>query len=892
MSRKRAVSDYEYHRTPAEFKRARTTTSLNSRTPLEQAVCFILPEVLWANIFSLLHPTELGRQRRTCKLFKSYLDNENIWQRSIKRYLPGHPKPVFGLAEWEMLSLTLGTGCMLCKGVSRGEHSSRPVNAKARKAVIYWPFRVRCCKACLEENTTKEFLLPSSESFPDVLLTSLPFGIIDLRNNWISNSTHYQPDIGLTRIFWNADIQDILERYQEARDMKAQEEWLKGLEAEGMAHKLDIIRIERFENMKINGSDSRSAREDGSYPGEDGAELGLLQVGLLQGDLLQKEYTVQPGNIRGGDQCREGPALHQNPSVSLGIQHTVHETLEVKSKRRADIEFRCLQMRPFLKPELLAQLPAFQAAIKIPLPLTEHAWGNLKVKLLQQISGEDEQIYGKNGPLKIKLLHENQKILEQKQKEIKDRKENEWDELQIPVRARLIIYADEITKHWTGCITEGTASKFAVDVLSYCRRRFYEETPYSLDDPHHINLLDTTTRVGKATLEVPTTRRLTLENMKFVFDNKIRPLTDQFGRELFACSGCEHNSRLYAFEGAIQHYAAKHTSKLSFGPIVVHWRTDWPEKLPFKPNHPVSYPTAVPFFQSDVNISQCQFYPSLQTSITHQLPGIFAPVSVGLHTSHAAYNFSNYSGYNYPPHHQQVHQEIPQSESICQTHSIYLEQIAQDSRGAWFQLSGIKDLPSSVRVHYLISKTVPSFRNKFSCEPSLAVFIEALKEYKSLRPIRNTSGLLCLECYKNPPPPTAEGNIRAGRLFTFSALLQHFETIHILRNRAMIKPDWKTEMIKLPETRVIGMISQAQGMDVEKYSLLKGVFPLAFPLPFPGVNSSGIINEATRRVPSEGHINTDKCNPPKEIGSEEEGKVHLRNYFSRNYIKLLLPLRM
>lgn len=155
MSRKRAVSDYEYHRAPAEFKRARTTTSLNSRAPLEQAVCFILPEVLWANIFSLLHPTELGRQRRTCKLFKSYLDNENIWQRSIKRYLPGHPKPVFGLAEWEMLSLTLGTGCMLCKGMSRGEHSSRPVNAKARKAVIYWPFRVRCCKACLEENTTK-----------------------------------------------------------------------------------------------------------------------------------------------------------------------------------------------------------------------------------------------------------------------------------------------------------------------------------------------------------------------------------------------------------------------------------------------------------------------------------------------------------------------------------------------------------------------------------------------------------------------------------------------------------------------------------------------------------------------------------------------------------------
>ncbi|KAH8145105.1 uncharacterized protein LAJ45_10885 [Morchella importuna] len=919
MSRKRAVSDCEYNRSPAEFKRARATTSLNPKTPLEQPICFILPEAIWANIFSLLPPAELGRQRRTCKLFKCYLDNENIWQRSRKRFLPDHPKPVFGLAEWEMLSLILGTGCMLCeKGASRREHSSSPPNVKVRKAVIYWPFRVRCCKVCLEENTTKEFLLHSSKSFPDVLLTPLPFGIVDLRNNWISNSTHYQPNIGLTRIFWNADIQDMLERYQEAKDMRAQEEWLKGLKAEGMAHKLDIIRIERFENMQINGSDSRSAYAGGSYPGGNSAELGLLQ-----GEFLQKEYTVQPGNIHNDDQCREGPALHQNPSVNLDnnsvtkssavsieskaglllcepesasgvknyfkqfdssqvsgsvqVEHTVHEALEVKSKRRADIEFRCLQMRPFLKPELLAQLPAFQAAIKIPLPLTEHAWENLKVKLLKQISDEYEQGYGKTGPLKIKLLHEDRKILEQKQKEAKERKEIEWDELQVPVRARLIIYADEITKHWLGCITKDTAPKFAVDVLSYCRRRFYEETPYSTDDPYRINPLDTTTRVGKATLEVPTIRRLTLENMKFVFDNKIRPLTDQFGRELFACSGCEHNSRFYAFEGAIQHYAAKHTSQLSFGSIVVHWRADWPEKLPFKLDHPISYPTAVPFFQSDMNISQWQFYPSLQTSITHQLPGIFAPVSVGLHTSHAAYNFSNYSGYNYPPHHRQSHQGIPQSESISQTHCIYLEQIAQDSRSAWFQLSGIKDLPSSVRVHYLISKIVPSFQNKFSCEPSLAVFIEALKEYKSLKPIRNTNGLLCLECYKSPPPPTAEGNIRAGRLFTFSALLQHFETIHILRNRAMTKPDWKTEMVKLPEARVIGMISQAQGMDVEKYSLLKSVFPLAFPLPFHGVNSSGIINEATCGVPSEGHINIDICNPLKEIGSEQKG-IRLNNH--------------
>lgn len=123
-------------------------------------------------------------------------------------------------------------------------------------------------------------------------MPALPFGIVDLRNNWISNPTHYQPNIGLTKIFWNADISDVLGRYQEAIDTGAQEEWLNGLEAEGLAHKLDVMRIERFERRKISsqGPGSDYATEvsygKGLHPRERQPELPYE-------DYLQKQAHVQ-----------------------------------------------------------------------------------------------------------------------------------------------------------------------------------------------------------------------------------------------------------------------------------------------------------------------------------------------------------------------------------------------------------------------------------------------------------------------------------------------------------------------------------------------------------------------------------------------------------------------
>lgn len=124
-------------------------------------------------------------------------------------------------------------------------------------------------------------------------MSALPFGIVDLRNNWISNPTHYQPNIGLTKVFWNADITDIVKRYDNATEIGIRKEWLKSLAAEGSAHKLDIIKIEKFETDErtVPGTEVGNTSETGSMIR---SEQGKLLYGVahqMHRDIKEEGYV-------------------------------------------------------------------------------------------------------------------------------------------------------------------------------------------------------------------------------------------------------------------------------------------------------------------------------------------------------------------------------------------------------------------------------------------------------------------------------------------------------------------------------------------------------------------------------------------------------------------------
>ena len=271
------------------------------------------------------------------------------------------------------------------------------------------------------------------------------------------------------------------------------------------------------------------------------------------------------------------PMYHQRP------ERSIRDVNEAKAIRRAEIERRCAAMNPPLTTNLLVHMESFQAAIQITQPMTEQAWQILRPRLLTQLPYAERK--EKERLQQDERLAEENRQRQQYEIQVKENRESsdrEWETMQFPVRKCLGKLADEyIDSWWAGgrSVTKDTSPKFAADVLLHVRQQFY-------------NGVVQEDRVSFAIEEFlktdSPTMKLTLDHMKWLFDSKVKPLTDHFQRELFLCNGCDGNFKFYGFEGVIQHYAAKHTTTLSMGNVVVHWRAEWPEHPPFNPNPSVA----------------------------------------------------------------------------------------------------------------------------------------------------------------------------------------------------------------------------------------------------------------------------------------------------------------
>ncbi|RPB24720.1 hypothetical protein L211DRAFT_848553 [Terfezia boudieri ATCC MYA-4762] len=876
---------------PDDVKRPRLTPPSTSKA-------LTLPEVVWAGIFSRLPPQKLAQLRRTCRAFQNYLLNQSIWRASRKQWMPEMPKPAFNLKEWEMLALARGDGCMIC-------------GHKAYTRAVYWAFR----ESALSES-----------DLPIALLTALPFGFIDASGQWVPNAMVQCPGGGLTKVYWNADLKSIKERYDEAKAMNAEEEWLKGLESEGIEHKIDIIRMETFESRRAKGKsianfpktliqganhaaktkvnwhqlqgNSSIAHSPQAHHFSPSIHPGMMQMSFPPRQHAHSSpvmFPTQQGPLTAGGSWpgtfNGQPALpKQHPQVRTPAtrnERSMIEAAEVRARRQMEIEARCLKLNPPLLPNVLQHIPAFKASIVIAIPLNEQAWGNLLPKLLEQREeAEEKERVKAEGQIKLQKQIEEKRACDTLQRELKEKKEREWEESQAPVKEKLDQYATEIINLWLSRtpvnqhpnVNRESALRFAPEVLVQVRRRFYDENPYTPQDPNHYIMLDPNSAHGATTLDTPSGKRLMLENMKYVFDTKIKPITDQVRKELFLCSGCESSPKFYGFEGVIQHYAAKHTNLMSLGSVIVHWKSDWPYCPPFvldpvaaasglkhmsHASHRQQFqvnnnPNATSTFGS-YNTTHMGMHMSAQMEISHQTMISNGYPNEGAYLN-GIYRAFPVSHQQYPAHQhdgsmmQTINLNTPIQALVPPTFASYqqqsgtqraqLEEIAATAREAWFQLNGIKDLPSSVRVHYVIRKVVKAFQAKFPpLLPQLNIFIEALREHNLMKPMRNVNGLQCLACIINPPHlnSSSTGIHPIGRVFTLISLIQHFEIVHVVRNRSPIKMDWKTQMIKLPEARVIGMLRDAMGMDEEKLKLLKEVFPVAFNLPLPMRSTGGFV---------------------------------------------------
>ena len=581
-------------------------------------------------------------------------------------------------------------------------------------------------------------------------------------------------------------------------------------------------------------------------------------------------------------------------SAQPNQQRNLHDANEAKANRKTDIERRCQQMNPPIAPNILRHMDAFKAAIQISQPMNDYAWSVLQPRLIANLpAAQQAEADHVSRVALFPTKTTDRRHQDVNSKEAKEAMDREWEEAQRPIRDRLSSIADDfINRSWDHgkALTYENSPKFAADLLIHVRKTYYDEMNGSIGALQALPGQEPSDHKA----------HLVLENMKWVYDNKLKPLTEQYRRELFLCHGndCESNTRLYGFEGVVQHYGAKHTTAFSSGNIVVAWReAEWPEETPFHPD-PISVKHTP---QTSSNAAGYGgFYggfsragtstPHMPTHMPQASPGPyqyagyngpFAPPQVtydysqvyGVPTEGHPYQSMGPPGYgphpghpSYMPSPAMINPAVAPPPGIPVPSHVITEPVSNDNEDSshstasfdkevstiirmaqdmWKQTSGIKDMPNSLRIYVLLHRVISKFHVEFNYEPNLNHFIGALSNHEISKALKNAPGLSCKACQLQSTQHLTGAYYskpEERRTYTVLTLFSHFRSHHLVANPSGIgygqvstTLDWKEDMIELPSERFISGLIHAPGMDDEKLLMIATTFPSLFPLPLPTI---------------------------------------------------------
>lgn len=678
----------------------------------------------------------------------------------------------------------------------------------------------------------------------------------------------------LTKLYWSAHVDELKQEFFRAKNLgpATAEEWLKGLDGRGSEWRNDFSRWENWATANGGVRQMRGLLYPGYRPhtsinivisdAEGKAPSAVRIPGL---DSANQSGAVSKGSGPSPQTGLTSESLSRSsssgaPSYGQGrLERTKEEIAELKAARKAEIERRALSLDPPLPASVLAHMPSFQAALQIIAPLDDQGWEVLHPRLIAQRPDAEQR--------EKETVARNQREMEEKRnqfvatKSARDAEDADWDEVQAPLRARIAGYADEIIRDgWDEGekIGRDNCSKFAVEVLIYIRKRFYADIA---KDAAAARAAGKSPTVDPP--EGPFTQKLTLDNMKWIFDVKVKPHTEKYRKELFLCNGCDITTRYYGFEGVIQHYAAKHTHALSIGNVVVHWRAEWPEHPPFtsEPKH-----VKAGFNQSQQPPGYNGYQPSptqpIQTAPPAGQPSTFRgpswgdtyrqgsqgpyPAAAGGYAQPTGYapnlypSADLYQSYGQPPaagpysynygayqSNGQPGYQALQPSPFSNQYKFQLEEMARISRDLWNATSNMKDTLAIVRVQVVIFHLAKRFHTKFGTPLSLATFIDGLSNHKDMRPVRNVNGLICRVCHQGVGGYVASEEERKS--WSLPQLTSHFQSKHLEPFLQMGQygqpPEWTVEMVLLPEPSAVSNLRSAVALDGQKYHLVNEAVP-------------------------------------------------------------------
>lgn len=513
---------------------------------------------------------------------------------------------------------------------------------------------------------------------------------------------------------------------------------------------------------------------------------------------------------------------------------------------------RCLKLDPPLLPNALQHIQAFKDSLQITTTLSDAQWENmLKPKIMEEREAAELQEHQRAQQLAalqaaIPSAFPDDAFT-RPAKEVYDR---EYEQSQEPLRLKLGEYAtDHINGRWLQgrSLDRDSCPLFAVDVLLHVRDRYHADKDVGILAP----ILEGAPKFNASRHSTPPVEPfLSLDNMKWVFDNKVRSYTDPLRRELFVCAGCAEDKRpkWFAFEGLVQHYGAKHTSAFSKGNVVVHWQTaEWPDDPPFHENPAVfikaerKYPAASKAHGRNKSTPQTSHDASRNSPNSNSMLSdspLFSGGAAPVPSQYGSYTPAHTSaGYSYQQPAAEPRADLGQAAQVAK--------ISADAREIWDQLEGVQDLEKTlecVRMQTVIYHTVMRFVERFGFVPTLDLLTDALATNDLMRPIKTPHTLVCKQCTADQTDGAATQTSYFARIYNMklhniSSLITHFKLQHQPHGAF----EWEKDLIETPEPKVVGDLIRRPGMDDEKLALIDAAFPGAFPSPLPRI---GLVQDA------------------------------------------------
>ncbi|EME49965.1 hypothetical protein DOTSEDRAFT_68697 [Dothistroma septosporum NZE10] len=870
-----------------------------------------LPPEVWQRVFLHLPPAMLCRCLRVSKPFNEYLtntsappaarkdrpklqvlDSESIWAQSRKSFFPTLPRPLAQFSELDMLKLIGGRACQFCHRPPVFPPATTVLNAGPgpNGLRVIWPFGIRSCGLCLQQRSLKDVQVLGDPSLGR-LRNGVTHGFLSPDLHFAAESVRQTVPGGIpgnlrfSKIYYMTDLDAIKGEEESARALGsgAVDEWHKGLSARGKESMADSARWEKWELQQLRpGQDLAQVLREydlASFP-RHGEEVQRRPVGVNGVQLSPTANGVHPlpqpvhffqNGYANHFQMPPQPPQHYLPApppfpAPMPPQHffrpirNPQEVEEARQARKAEIERRCREFEPSLEPNVLQHMESFQAAMQITTPMTDSAWEMLKPRIMAQREtaelAEHERA-SQLAALQAALPSGNMDdFVPRPAKETYDR---EYEQAQEPLRKQLAEYADDyVNGKWGGgkMLDKDNAPLFAIHALTHIRERYAEDKSLGLlprfEPPKPKN--------GAKQGSPPMEPFLSLDNMKWVYDNKVRPLTDVHRREHFICAGCaeEKKPKWFAFEGLIQHYGAKHTTAFSKGNIVVHWQTaEWPEEPPFhsNPSHWLKLDRrSIDYKHNGRARSNPHGYhegpfPAQSTPALSETP------------YHAATNGYPTVSPSYPPHyaspvngptngyfHQPPSAAAP---DIDISHDAQVAKLSSDAREIWDALDGVKDMMECIRIHTVIYHAIIHFVERFHQKPPLDLITDALATNALMRPLKNAHGLACRSCVAAQPNGVGNNGsywirIKGVKVYNTSSLITHLKVIHQPQVQGGFL-DWTRDMIELPEAPLVKDLLRAPGMNDDKLALVAAAFPSAFPAPLPKI---GVVSEEASQADS------------------------------------------